>query len=665
MKKSGYGWVKRWVVLCAILILCVACVLGGCGKNEKKLEEFKKFAEEVAKDHIVKQLNVTDTAQWTDVSYVEHTEDEKFYVYVEYIDQNGATGTETQRYFVCVFNLDMENESYSYSTENSYVTCRGKRDKENLQVLKTGKDVSTENGDDTRVDDFYLSYNAGRGGTISGETLQEVGKYCNGTPVVAVANEHYRFVKWSDGVTTAERFEENVLAHLTVTAEFIAEYDYTFTAQEHGSVEGVSQQRVDEGQAATPVTAVPDEGYRFVRWEYESEWETLTSSNPTLTVSATEESFTSSFEMTFTAIFEKIVYSVSYSGGRGLLKYEYTVGCGDKNPNGYSPNGVSRANFDISIDQSFTAPAMTAVAPTGYRFAKWSDGVTTATRHDEAITQDITVTAEYVRAQTVQFLAGEGGTVVGETEQLVDQGQSAREVTAVVNAGYAFVCWAYVNYYGQLQHFYNPTITVSSSVLDAYYTTSSYKPSFTASFKKIVYRADYDAQTGGKLTYEFSATNGDINPNDYNPAGVTGARFDLGLEQNYSAPEITAVASDGYRFEGWSDGVTTATRHDVNLTENLDVTAQFVKLIKVEFIAGTGGSIEGESVQFVAKGEGATTVTAVADEGYEFAYWEYRSLYYYNQKLYNATITIDADLIADYFSSSYLPTFTAVFTKSS
>ncbi|OQB28342.1 MAG: PASTA domain protein [Candidatus Hydrogenedentes bacterium ADurb.Bin179] len=42
-----------------------------------------------------------------------------------------------------------------------------------------------------------------------------------------------------------------------------------------------------------------------------------------------------------------------------------------------------------------------------------------------------------------------------------------------------------------------------------------------------------------------------------------------------SGTSVTAVPDPGYRFEGWSDGVATATRHDTNIVEGLAVNALF------------------------------------------------------------------------------------------
>ncbi len=44
---------------------------------------------------------------------------------------------------------------------------------------------------------------------------------------------------------------------------------------------------------------------------------------------------------------------------------------------------------------------------------------------------------------------------------------------------------------------------------------------------------------------------------------------------NGNGSEVTAIAAEGYSFVGWSDGVTTTTRTDKNVTKNISVTAKF------------------------------------------------------------------------------------------
>lgn len=68
--------------------------------------------------------------------------------------------------------------------------------------------------------EYTLKYAAGEGGGVTGKTEQVVKEGEDGSTVTAVADFGYKFVKWSDGVTTAERTDREVSGDITVTAEF-------------------------------------------------------------------------------------------------------------------------------------------------------------------------------------------------------------------------------------------------------------------------------------------------------------------------------------------------------------------------------------------------------------------------------------------------------------
>jgi len=82
-------------------------------------------------------------------------------------------------------------------------------------------------GTDPQHTYFTLTYTAGTGGTIQGNTPQQVRQGNSGTSVTAVPNSGWQFTAWSDGLTTATRQDTNVQANLSVTAQF---------AQESGTV---------------------------------------------------------------------------------------------------------------------------------------------------------------------------------------------------------------------------------------------------------------------------------------------------------------------------------------------------------------------------------------------------------------------------------------------
>ena len=276
-------------------------------------------------------------------------------------------------------------------------------------------DPPTEAPDDKKT--YTLHYTASVGGyilakdgTISGSVLQEVTKGDNGMRVTAVANTGYEFVRWSDGVTTATRTDSNVTSDITVTAEFRRiELTLTYTAGTGGSITGETSQPVLYGESGTAVTAVPEEGYAFVRW-----------SDGVTTATRTDSNVTS--DITVTAEFRRIELTLTYAAGTG-------------------GSIVGETSQTVQYGESGTA--VTAVPDEGYEFVRWSDGVTTATRTDSNVTSDTTVTAEFRRIElTLTYTAGAGGSITGETSQPVLYSESGTAVTAVPEEGYVFVRWS-------------------------------------------------------------------------------------------------------------------------------------------------------------------------------------------------------------------------------
>ncbi|MHC5214059.1 MAG: InlB B-repeat-containing protein, partial [Planctomycetota bacterium] len=111
---------------------------------------------------------------------------------------------------------------------------------------------------------------------------------------------------------------------------------------------------------------------------------------------------------------------------------------------------------------------------------------------------------------------------------------------------------------------------------------------------------DYTAGAGGTLT------------------GETSQVVNYGADAN----TVTAVPDTGYSFVDWSDGSTDNPRTDLGVTVAISVTANFaIDTFTVDYTAGAGGTLTGETAQVVAYGADANTVTAVPDTGYSFVDW--------------------------------------------
>jgi hypothetical protein len=117
------------------------------------------------------------------------------------------------------------------------------------------------------INTFTLTYSAGLNGAIGGTTPQTVNYGSSGTIVTAIPNANYHFTDWSDGVLTASRQDVGVTGDISVTANFaINTYTLTYTAGSNGAIGGTSPQIVNSGSDGSPVTAIADTGYAFLKW---------------------------------------------------------------------------------------------------------------------------------------------------------------------------------------------------------------------------------------------------------------------------------------------------------------------------------------------------------------------------------------------------------------
>ena len=114
---------------------------------------------------------------------------------------------------------------------------------------------------------YSVRYQTDGNGRIEGKNNQTVSYNESGESVTAVPNVGYRFVSWSDGITTPERQDKNITTDKTVIAEFEKiVYKVNYQADAGGTIDGQSEQLIKYGENAVFVVAVPNVGYRFVKW---------------------------------------------------------------------------------------------------------------------------------------------------------------------------------------------------------------------------------------------------------------------------------------------------------------------------------------------------------------------------------------------------------------
>ena len=271
------------------------------------------------------------------------------------------------------------------------------------------------NQDGSYTPNYYtITYLVSNGGTIVGEVTQRVPHGVDGSKVVAVPNYLYKFVRWDDGVSSAERVDRvngdrTFKAIFEYDPESITFYTVQYLAGIGGYVTGTTEQTLQSGSESGAVTAVASLGYRFVKWS-----DGVTEATRSDIISG---------DLTVTAEFAPLpTYRLNYLVGQG---------------------GKVIGQLTQTLVQGTTGSAVTAEPLDGFYFVKWSDGVTEATRSDVA-NGDMTVVAEFapLPTYTLQYTAGVGGYIEGTAKQSLVKGKQGSTVTAVPNEGYRFVRWS-------------------------------------------------------------------------------------------------------------------------------------------------------------------------------------------------------------------------------
>lgn len=118
------------------------------------------------------------------------------------------------------------------------------------------------------TDVVNITYTTLGSGYVFGYTNQMVQRGTEAQPVKAMLYGNSLpgeiFVRWSDGVTNPDRQDKKITDDMEIVAEF--GYTVNYAVQGKGSIVGNAEQAVVWGQTAETVTAVPDKGYRFVKW---------------------------------------------------------------------------------------------------------------------------------------------------------------------------------------------------------------------------------------------------------------------------------------------------------------------------------------------------------------------------------------------------------------
>ena len=137
------------------------------------------------------------------------------------------------------------------------------------------------------------------------------------------------------------------------------------------------------------------------------------------------------------------------------------------------------------------------------------------------------------------------------------------------------------------------------------------------------------------LLFAFSACIPPLNSQDYyfrvvyaaGEGGHIEGLTEQTVEYGKDATSVTAVASEGYKFEKWSDGLTSSTRQDRNVQSDILVVAFFTSLrdlsrvtFEVDYNLGVADNPV-ESVTFVRDNVAATVLPVPTREHFTFGGW--------------------------------------------
>ncbi len=256
------------------------------------------------------------------------------------------------------------------------------------------------------LDTFTITTEAGSGGSISPPGPISVDFGGSAAFTIAPDMGYHITNVIVDGVSQAGISSytfTDVAADHTIAATFAADtYDLAYVASAGGTISGPAAQTVAHGSDGATVTAVADAGRHFVGWD-------------DLVLSPERRDLAVTADATYTALFAADTYALTYAAGAGG-----TV-------SGTSPQTVEHGSDGTTV---------TAVPDAGFRFVRWTDGVTTAERRELSVTGDVTVSAVFAEDFVITASAGPGGSIAPAGDVTVTSGaDQAFAITA--DAGYS------------------------------------------------------------------------------------------------------------------------------------------------------------------------------------------------------------------------------------
>ena len=195
---------------------------------------------------------------------------------------------------------------------------------------------------------------------------------------------------------------------------------------------------------------------------------------------------------------------------------------------------------------------------------------------------------------TITYLAEEGGSISGMSTQKIEKGGNGQEVTAVPDYGYSFSHWS-------------DGVTTATRQEKQVLENKQITAVFVESLPK--YTLTYTASDGGIIEGETSQTLFE----GMDGEAVTAVLVGISLDEEIPNP---------YEFIGWSDGVTTLERKDLNVRQDVNVTAIFRRQFVYSAYVEEGlGEVEISSKVANYANEYTVSATAIPNAGWAFVEW--------------------------------------------
>lgn len=433
-----------------------------------------------------------------------------------------------------------------------------------------------------------------------------------------LANDDYSYRITADGFNSVEDGSFTVdNAAQTIPVKLSKSAATTFTlkyrAGEGGEIIGECDQTVGRGDDGAEVEAKAKPGYKFVKW-----------SDDVMTAKRIDKNVRKDIDVTVE--FEQVSFTVTFTVTDGI-------------------NPIEEANVSVSTTVQQTVSTTTRqtgsdgkvsfeLANGDYTFRVTKSGFKakeggkfTVNSLPENFNVELTKSAD--PTFTLVYRAGEGGYIVGNSNQTVKQGEDGAEVEAKAKAGYKFVKWSD-------EKTDNPR--VDKEVAGNIDVEAKFEPAQQFSIT-------FEAPENGLLSV---VTQGGVELK-------TGAKVDEGSEIT-----IMATPSKGYKLKSlkvndkdFENGATHKVDGNVVIVAEFEVDAEPVKQYTVTYYAPKNGKLEvkdaaGHPVASGKKVEAGSvlTITATPDPGFKLRTLTVNNVKFESGKAYK--VLSNVEIVAEF-----------------